>query len=183
MTLFKEILIGVLLLILSLGAYEYLQAHDAGIKLQATLDAQKTVIDNANQQISQRDAALKQQLADYEKLRAEKLTPTQIVREIPTYIPNLPKPIQDTAPDAPTVQLPKEDLPAFRDYYLKCTECSAELANTKADLASETEKYNAKDKEEQAAIKAAKGSFWKNTGHSLIKIGIGVAVGYALGKR
>lgn len=180
MNYFKEILIGILIVVLAIVGFEFLQSHDAGIRLQATIDAQKVVIQTANKAIADRDSQLAKQLSDYEALRKQKLTPQQIVREIPTYIPNLPKPIEQPLPNAPTAQIPTEDLPALRDYYLKCTECGAKLAVDEQDKKDLQGTIVALEKERNAAIKAAKGTFWKNTGKTLLKVGIGVGIGYAL---
>lgn len=77
--------------------HSWLEAHDDRVQMQATVNAQKQLIAAAEQREQQRAVELKDTLAQIAELKRQVLSPQQIVRELPRYLP-LPQPIQLVPP-------------------------------------------------------------------------------------
>ncbi len=80
------------LLLAAMAFHAWLAAHDEQQRLQATLAAQKQLLDAADARERDRNAALNQTLASIAKLKSDTRTPEEILRELPQYLP-LPQPI------------------------------------------------------------------------------------------
>ena len=99
-------LFSVALLLAAMAFHAWLAAHDDQLRLQATLGAQKQLLDAAQARERDRAAELKQSLAQIEDLKRATQTPAQILRDLPKYLP-LPQPIAPAPPE-------KEGLPSPR---------------------------------------------------------------------
>ena len=89
-------------------AREWLASRDARVHLEATLGAQKALMDQASAREAERARALEQSLGEIAALKRHVQTPQQVIREIPAYLSRearLPQPIQIQLPDsAPVAQ-------------------------------------------------------------------------------
>ncbi len=173
----------------ALVVHSWLEARDARIRLQATIAAQQQLIAAAEQREQQRAHELKNTLAQIAELKRSIVTPEQVVRELPQYLP-LSQPIQivPARPETPAAQpgdtqqrsgapeksvhgepvqgehvaqMPVEDLKVLFDFVQDCRACKVQLAAAQADHADDQTKIAALTKERDAALKAARGgSFW-----------------------
>lgn len=91
------------LLLAAMAFHAWLAAHDDQRRVQTTLAAQKQLLDAADARERDRDAALNNTLAQIAKLKSAALSPQQIIRELPQYLP-LPQPITLANPSAPAAQ-------------------------------------------------------------------------------
>jgi hypothetical protein len=82
-------LLGVTLIALALLGRSWLDAHDASLRLQATLAAQQKNITDADQRQSTRDAQLAQTLAQITAAKQKVQTPTQAAAALTQAIPQL----------------------------------------------------------------------------------------------
>ena len=194
---------GFLLAALALGSY--IGARADRIRMQATLDAQKTLFQNAAeerqrhvQEDSARDSAAQKQLdAMRQFLQQNAQTAQQIARWAPLQA-QLPQPInvnippatqQNPKPDA-VATIPQADLPAIRDAIEGCKECQLKFTAAEQDLASEKEQLrlageqlSAVERERDAALKAAKGGgIWQRARRAAKWFLIGAAAGAVLAK-
>lgn len=80
------------LLLAAMAFHAWLAAHDEQQRLAATLAAQKQLLDAADARERDRNSALSDTLAQIAKLKSAALSPQQIIRELPQYLP-LPQPI------------------------------------------------------------------------------------------
>ena len=194
---------GFLLVALALGSY--LGAREDRIRMQATLDAQKTLFRNAAeerqrhaQEDAARDAAAQKQLdAMQQFIQRNVQTAQQIARWAPQQA-QLPQPINVNIPPATpqnpkpaaVATIPQADLPAIRDAIEGCKECRLKLAAAEQDLASEKEQLrlageqlSAVERERDAALKAAKGGgFWRRARRAAKWFLIGAAAGAAISR-
>jgi hypothetical protein len=185
MTVRTKIEIALLGLVLSASGLllrSWLEAHDERTRLQAILDAQKTVIRQVQQQIQtlandekQRDAQAQSAIATMRRDLAGIQTPKQIASWIPSQLPT-PSPITLTVPAASpsnpkpdaVAQIPPQDLPSIRDAIESCKECTLELQTAQQNISSKNqqiqlagEQLSAVGRQRDAAIAAAKGgTFW-----------------------
>lgn len=181
-TKIEIILVGVLLSGSTLVLHSWLGARDDRTRLQAALDAQKTVIEQAQQQIQtlvndekQRDAQAQSAIDTMRRKVAGLQTPQQIASWITSQLP-MPSPITLTVPTATpsnpkpdaVAQIPLQDLPSIRDAIESCKECTLKLQTAQQDLASKNqqlqlagEQMSAAERQRDIAIAAAKGgTFW-----------------------
>lgn len=101
MTRATEILIlSLALLLAALASHAWLAAHDDQLRLQATLAAQKQLLDAADARERDRTATLNTTLAQIDALKRAAQTPAQIISDLPKYLA-LPQPIT-LAPSAAT---------------------------------------------------------------------------------
>jgi hypothetical protein len=239
-------------------ARSWLEAHDARLQMQATLNAQHQLIVAAQQREQQRATELKDTLAQIAELKRQVQTPQQIIRDLPQYLAlpqpielappgsvqvpfavgtpaqqgsgaraaapgpaNLPDaraparanapaqskastsdnsnappaskvnapasggvsvPVQSGANAAPAVELPVADLKPLYDFVQDCRACKAQLDAARADLTDERARSAALIKERDAAIKAAKGSFWSRLARNAKWFAIGTGVGFVLSR-
>jgi type II secretory pathway pseudopilin PulG len=84
--------IVVALLIAGIAVHAWLASHDDQVRLQATLAAQKQLLDAADARERERDTSLNNALSQIEALKRNTQTPEQILRDLPKYLP-LPQPI------------------------------------------------------------------------------------------
>jgi type II secretory pathway pseudopilin PulG len=95
-----EIAISVLALILAaLAFHAWLASRDDQIRLQATLAAQKQLLDAADARKRDRATTLQDTLAQIDALKRATQTPAQILRDLPKYL-SLPQPITLAPADA-----------------------------------------------------------------------------------
>ena len=76
----------------ALAFHAWLSAHDDQLRLQSVVASQKQVLDAADAREHDRNATLKDALAQIEILKRQTQTPEQILRDLPKYLP-LPQPI------------------------------------------------------------------------------------------
>lgn len=193
-------LAGAGLLTASIAAGSWLGAREDTIRMKATLEAQKQVIEQAQADRTQRakeDAARDAQTAaTLQAMQAEmgKLkTPAQhaawdqtqleqVIRGIHVEIPAATS--QNPHPDA-VVTLPQSSLPDVTQAIEGCKECKVKLDTAEKNVASRDEQMKLADtqigalkKERDAAITAAKGgSFWSRTKRAAKWFAIGAAAG------
>lgn len=198
----KGLIIAALAL-LAIAGYlgsSWLSAHDAQVKLTATLAAQKTVIDQAQKDRDAhaaadkvRDAQTAATIESMQKALGNVQTPAQIAAWLPKQLPSLPQPItiqmpaataQNPAPAA-TASIPVADLPALRDQLEQCRECAVKLATAQQDVSSRDaqlklagEQLSALQRERDAAVTASKGGgFWPRVKRGVKFFVIGAAAG------
>jgi hypothetical protein len=176
----------VALTITALAAHAWLAARADQQRLQSTLAAQKQLLDAADSRERARAATLDATLAQIAALKRAAQTPTQIVRELPQYLP-LPQPITLATPAplpaAPNAQLPVSDLKPLYDYVQDCRACQAQLATAKLNSADDATKIAALTRERDAAVTAARGgSFWRRLRRNAVWFVVGAASGYAAAK-
>jgi hypothetical protein len=80
------------LLVAAMAIHAWLAGHDDQLRMQATIVAQKQVIDAADVRERDRATALKNTLAQIEALKRSVQTPAEVLRDLPKYLP-LPQPI------------------------------------------------------------------------------------------
>jgi len=101
-------LLGVTIVALALLGRSWLDAHDASMRLQATLAAQQKTITDADQRQTTRDAQLTQTLAQIAAAKEKVQTPAQAATALTQAIPQLiaGEPGGLTLPSPITIQLP-----------------------------------------------------------------------------
>lgn len=189
-----EIAGGVALFVLLLlyGYEQYRKAVDVQV---ATVIAQHdreadAKLDAKLKQIEQSDAA-RQKTYDQQNSALQKSTPQQIVVKLPEYVPQATAPVQVLTPQSPMVQsgqahegdalVPAADIKPIAQALLDGNKCSGDLASCKVTQQTWEDKYKAKSDESEQWQKAAKGgSLIKRVGKDILKIAIGVGIGYAL---
>ena len=183
--------------------HAWLAAREDRMRLAATIETQKQIIDAADRRERERAGQLREQLAAIDALKRRIATPQQIVRALPQYLP-LPQPIHLTPPPAqqgsplpekpephpaeparpaggPVAQLPVEDLKPLFDFVQDCRACQNELAEAKQQVADDRVKLDALTHERDAALRAARGgSFWTRARRAAKWFIIGVGVGAAV---
>lgn len=103
----------VAILIAALVFRAWLASHDDQVRLQSTLAVQKQVVDAADARERERNASLKDTLAQIETLKRQIQTPEQILRELPKYL-RLPQPItMSSASIADDGVVPSRDPPGI----------------------------------------------------------------------
>lgn len=184
----RRALVIAVLVAAALAGRSWLEAREARIHLEATLAAQKQIIDQASEREKQRAAELQQNLAEIQALKKQVQTPQQVIREIAKYGPPLPQPIEiklpETKPGEPpppaTVTVPQQDLKPIFDFLQDCRACKLQLVAAQQDLGDEHTKLAAVTRERDAAVKAARGGgFWVRLRRSAKWFLIGGAVGAA----
>jgi hypothetical protein len=188
------------IVVIGLTAWE--EKRNDNAKLDATITAQKTVIDAAQREMDThqaadkaRDAQTAATIAAMQDAVAKVKTPQQIANWIPQQLP-LPQPItvqlppatpQNPAPDA-IVTIPQADLIPLRDTIEKCKECAIKLSTAQQDLTSRDERLAlagqqmiAVQKERDAALTAAKGGSFFTRAKRIAKwVAVGAAAGYVI---
>lgn len=82
----------VVLLLAAFSIHAWISSHDDTVRLQATLDSQKQLLDAADARERDRQVSLKGTLSQIEALKRSAQTPAQILRDLPHYL-TLPQPI------------------------------------------------------------------------------------------
>jgi hypothetical protein len=186
---------GGLVLAVILGLYGYEQFQKAvGVRVA------ETVAQHDREADAKLDAKLKlitdadsQRQKDYEQKTAnvQKLTPQQIVVKLPEYVPQATQPVQVLTPQSPIVQsgqahdgdalVPAADIKPIAQALVDGQKCSGDLGSCKTTVQTWQDKYAAKsDEAKQWQVAAKGGSVWKRVGKDILKIGVGVGIGYAL---
>jgi hypothetical protein len=80
------------------------------------------------------------------------------------------------------IRVPQEDLKPLYDAVEDCEACHAKLAASQGDLTDERAKFAAATAQRDAAISAARGTFWKRTRTAAKWIIIGAAAGAVLSR-
>jgi hypothetical protein len=185
-------------------ARQWLGAHDAWIRAQATQKVQQQVIDQVKLQEAQivadqkaRDHAAQEQLAAMQAEVDKVQSAAQIARWLPAQIATakpitiqVPQPTKENPHPAAQASIPREDLPQLRDYVESCKECSVKLHTAQQDLAAEDqrlelagEKLSAVEKQRDAALKAARGGgFWHRLWTATKWFALGAAAGAVAAK-
>jgi hypothetical protein len=137
---------------------------------------------------------LKERVAALEQVKAQAVTPAQIVREIPTFLPqSLPEPVATITAPAPAgsppgtpptvtgLQIPAVDMKPLFDELVDCKECAAKLTAAEGQTSIDRDEIASLTKERDAAVKAAKGgSVWTKAKHGAEVFFIGAATGALL---
>jgi hypothetical protein len=189
-------LLGLLMLGMVWAATAWHEERVARETLDATLKTEKAGHAELKQQSAELVQDLRTRLDALEHAKAATVTPSQIIKEIPIYLPqNLPAPIApvveapaagagpNTPPVVTGVNVPAVDLKPLFDELVECRECDAKL--TAANQQEELDQQQAASlvAERDAAIKAAKGgSLWQRVKRHAEIIAISAASGYLLAK-
>jgi hypothetical protein len=86
-------------LLAAMAFHAWLTEHDDRLRLQATINTQKQALDAADIRERDRAVTLKDTLAQIEALKRHTQSPTQILDDLPKYLP-LPEPITLTSPQS-----------------------------------------------------------------------------------
>ena len=155
--------------------------HGARVQAQAKIQAQSQIISADRQQRQQieteqqaRDARTARQIAAMQAEVAQVKTAAQIAAWLPKQLPT-PAPMKIEVPQgtaknpapAAVATIPQTDLPALRDYVESCQVCSVKLHTARQDIAGKVqqltlagEQLAAAEKQRDAALRAAHGTFW-----------------------
>lgn len=156
-------------------------SHDAWIQAQAKIQAQARLISTDRQRRQQiaarqnaRDAETARQIAAIGAEVSRVKTAAQIAAWLPKQVPT-PTPVKIELPSgtlknpkpAAVARIPQTDLPALRDYVESCRVCSVKLHTAQQDIADEKQQVRlageqmvAAERQRDAALKAAHGTFW-----------------------
>jgi hypothetical protein len=182
-------------------ARSWLDAHDDQLRLRATIDAQQSVIAQAQQQAQQLAAAEQQRgvqtqatLASMQQAAAKIQTPQQIAQWLPPQLAT-PAPITVNVPSATAANpapdaiatIPQQDLPALRNEIESCKECAVKLATAQQNLVTKDQQLKlaatqlqATQRERDAALTAAKGgSLWRRAQRNARWLAVGAAAATA----
>lgn len=159
----------------------WMGSHDAWVQAQTKIQAQAQLISADRQQQRQieaeqqaRDAQTAHQIAAMQAEVAQVKTAAQIAAWLPKQLPT-PTPVKIQVPQgtaknpepAAVATIPHTDLPALRDYVESCKVCSVKLHTAQQDIADKErqiklagEQLSATEKQRDAALRAAHGTFW-----------------------
>jgi hypothetical protein len=179
----------------------WIGSHDAWIQAQAKIQAQAQIISADRQQRQQieaeqqaRDAQTARQISAMQAEVARVKTAAQIAAWLPKQLPT-PAPVKIDVPrgtaanpvPAAVATIPQTDLPALRDYVESCKVCSVKLHTAEQDVADksqqlklEDEQLTATEKQRDAAVRAAHGTFWGRLWTRTKWLVIGAGTGAAL---
>jgi hypothetical protein len=118
-------------------------------------------------------------------------TPQQIVVKLPEYVPQATAPVQILPQNSPLVQsgaaqagdaiVPASDIKPIAQALLDGQKCSADLVSCAQARQVWSDKYDAKSDEAKRWETAAKGgSVWKRVGKTILYVGGGIGIGYAI---
>jgi len=160
-------------------------------QLTATLESQKTLIEQAAAREQQRNTQLATALSSIAAEKKRIQTPQQAVEAISSALSTLPLPIKISLPDlteppkpgdaAPaSISIPQSDLKPLYDSLQDCRACALQRDTAKKDLVDEQARVAALTRERDAAVAAAHGgNFWSRLKHATKWFVIGVAAGAA----
>jgi hypothetical protein len=191
--------------IVAFACHRYMSSWRQDKQVKSDLSTQEKVIAAANQTISRNDKALKSDLARVAKRKTKASTPSQILKELPQYLP-LPAPIEmssntglksePTPPTAalqnldipkeepPEILFPQADLRPLSNFAIACRDCSAKLNAALQDLNAEQTKEIAMKRERDIALNAEKGgAFWHRVRSDFVWFVAGAGVGYVASHR
>ena len=95
------------LLLAAMAVHAWLDSRDEQQRLASTLAAQKQLLDAADSRERTRQSALDATLAQIESLKRATLTPEQVLRDLPKYLP-LPQPITLASATGPNASAPAQ---------------------------------------------------------------------------
>ncbi len=179
----------------------WVKARDSWVRAEATVQAQAATIRGIKSeeqevifQEKERAAQTARQIAKMQDDLERVNTASQIAEWLPkqVHLPQalkikVPRPSRvDPKPDA-VATIPRPDLLPLRDYVESCMVCSVKLATAQQDLAAKQqelmlagEKLAAVEKQRDAALKAARGTFWGRLLTRTKWLVVGVGAGAAL---
>jgi hypothetical protein len=183
-------------ILLAVGVLAFKQWEDKQVEVKvATVVAQHDREADAklDQRMKVLESADSQRQKDYEAKSAslQKQTPQQIVVKLPEYVPQAKEPIGIVMPDSKAVSygeakagdaiVPAADIKPIAQALLDGNKCAGDLAACGVQKDVWKQKYDVKTDEAQRWQTAAKGgSIWKRVAKDILKIGVGVGVGYSL---
>jgi hypothetical protein len=159
-------------------------------QLESELAATKQLLAAADARQHDRDAQLAQTLASLAAEKRTIVTPSQIVRELPSQI-SLPSPIvlqsgsatQNSPSPQTNAVIPAEDLKPLYDFTIDCKACQAKLSAAQGDLTDERKKTTALTHERDDALRIARGgTAWSRIARAAKWLLIGAAAGAAAAK-
>lgn len=179
--------IGLLLFIAAMAVWQQYRVDRARAeeKLAALEDQRK----QSDDLIRQTNDQLKAAMAALDQAKRQVQTPSQVIREIPQYLPSLPAPITVTTPEPtkdnprpePTeARVPAADLKPIFDTLVEGKQCQAQLqaANITIEAKDSQIKTVANERDEYKKLSKG-GSFFQRFGRAVkwIAVGAGVALG------
>lgn len=168
--LFHIVLVVAFAIAATLVYSSYRGQRDAQITLASTMQAQKAVLDAANEREQLRDAALLQTLNAITAQKQAVNTPQKAALAIPQQLAAaLPQPITINVPTVlpggvqqpAHAEIPIDDLKPLSDKLFDCEACNQKLASAELDKADDAFKIKAMQKQIDAAVQASHGSFWQ----------------------
>jgi hypothetical protein len=188
-----------LALILGLYVYEQFQKSVQVKVAEVVAQHDREADAKLDQRMKALESADSQRQKDYEAKSAslQKQTPQQIVVKLPEYVPQAKEPVTIVPPDykfsseggaVDTTHLhpgdaivPQSDIKPIAQALLDGNKCAGDLAACGVQKDVWKQKYDVKTDEADRWQTAAKGgSIWKRVAKDILKIGVGVGVGYAL---
>lgn len=163
-------------------------SRQAANDMAEVLRAEGTVLVQANKREQQRDAVLRENLAQLSRAERSAKNPADIARRLPAAFSPLPQPISvslappASSPDASEapaiITVPQVDLLPMFDHLEDCRACQERLTTAQQDLDDERAKVSALMIERDAAVKAAHGGgFWSRLRSNAKWFAIGGAMG------
>ena len=191
---------SLLAVIVIVAFVSYMGAHEDKIKAEATEQAQKQIIEQAQKSMADREYQWKNQQQQFQnqidsirtaaqarqtlqpvviQAGSQPIAGTQVTKQ------DLPQSVQSALPDAPSATkytlLSEDQFTALAKREVSCQEKEAGLNKCTADKTDLQTQVVAEKVEVESWKKAAKGGgFLHRFGRTARDIGIGVAVGYAL---
>ncbi len=179
----------------------WIKAHDSWVRAQATVQAQAVTmreVAREEQQVTsqekERDTQTARVIAKMQAELERVKTPRQIAAWLPQQVPlpqavkiTVPRPSRANPKPAGVAIIPRPDLLPLRDYVESCKVCSVKLATAQEDLAAKQqeltlagEKLSAVEKQRDAALKAARRTFWERLLTRAKWLVVGAGAGTAL---
>lgn len=189
----KHKLIGggaiLVVVIVALAFVSWLQQHDDRIQMKATLDVQSQVIAKLNESIKERDAKAVTDKAELDKKLTAAKTPDQQAALLsvlaglkqPLTI-NVPPSVPGSLPQAPSATLSALQLADLNQFAVSCKKCEVDRDTLTGDNKDLQDKVKATEVKLHAAEIAVKGGTkWQRFKRGAKTLGVGLAVGAALG--
>lgn len=183
---------GLVLVAVILGFVSWLQQHDDRIQMKATLDAQSQVIAKLNDSIKDRDAQAATDKAELDKRLSAAKSPDQqaallsalagLKQPITVNVPPAPVAGSKEPPLAPSATLSVPQLAELNQFGISCKKCEVDRDALVGDNKDLQEKVKATEVKLHAAEIAVKGGTkWSRFKRGAKTLGVGLAVGAALG--
>jgi FtsZ-binding cell division protein ZapB len=199
--LFAGLIVVVLLVI---GAHEWIAEREARIKAEAVVTAQAQV----QQQVAQQITALQKQMADQDAAYqaqvktlagkfANAVTPAQLAQlssqlmglRVPVQVLT-PTPTADNPHPSPVAEIPQVDFPQAKAYIQDCEQCKLDRTKLTADAATRQQEAVLAQKQidslktENSALQVAVkgGTVWQRVGKAAKYLLIGGAIGFIAAK-
>lgn len=189
------ILVVALLAVAGIGFWLWKEQHDARIRAESVIEAQRQAMGEIDRRMGARQDALESSLKAIAEQKAQVRTPDQVIKVLPQYVtlPSAPA-ISPPLPNGPSTEIqnhsisggglffPPEDVKPLFDHLADCQACKVELGIRQADVVDLEAKVRAVEKQRDAALKI-RGGFWSRALGCGLRIAVPAGVGGAFGGR